>query len=82
MKIPYSKPGTASKNKTGVWRDKKPYIDKEKCIGCAMCAQHCPEGAIQVINGKAKINYDYCKGCGICAQICPVKAIIMKKQEK
>ncbi|MCC7569815.1 4Fe-4S binding protein [Candidatus Micrarchaeota archaeon] len=79
---PCAKPGTASKNKTGSWRDKKPNIDKEKCIGCAQCAMHCPEGAIDVKNGKAEIDYDYCKGCGICEKVCPVKAISMKKEEK
>ncbi len=82
MIIPHSKAGTAIKNKTGSWRDQKPNVDKDKCIGCAQCAMHCPEGAIEIKDGKAIINYDYCKGCGICAKICPVKAIMMKKEEK
>ncbi|MCD6227412.1 4Fe-4S binding protein [Candidatus Micrarchaeota archaeon] len=82
MIIPHAKPGTASKNKTGSWRDQEPDINKNKCIKCGMCATHCPEGAIEITKDGAEVNYDYCKGCGICAEVCPVKAITMRKIKK
>lgn len=81
------KPGSTINNKTGGWRTFKPKIDLNKCIGCGICAQICPEGIIEMIIGqegksKPKTNYDYCKGCGICASECPVKAIVMKLEKK
>lgn len=75
-------PGTTKQNKTGSWRTFKPEIISKECIGCGMCAKICPEGAITIKNGKAKIDYDYCKGCGLCAAHCPKHCIIMKRDEK
>ena len=73
-------------NKTGFWRSFRPEVDIDKCVGCALCAKICPDGAARMtrIKGalKSKIDYDYCKGCGLCAKECPVKAIIMKKEEE
>lgn len=66
-------------NKTGAWRTYRPEIDKEKCIGCSICAKVCPEGCIEMKNNKAVIDYDYCKGCSLCAHECPVKAIEIKE---
>lgn len=74
--------GSSVKNKTGSWRTLKPIVNKEKCIGCGICEQFCPDSAIKIINKKSVINYDYCKGCGICAIECPYKAIYMAKEEK
>ncbi len=74
--------GSSVKNKTGSWRTFRPVVDKQKCIGCGICARFCPEGCIKIENKKAKIDYDYCKGCGICANECPVKAIKMEREEK
>lgn len=82
MIIPHAKPGTASKNKTGSWRDKRPEIERDKCIKCGMCAMHCPDGAIEIDDDGAKVNYDYCKGCGICTTVCPVKIIKMVEENK
>ncbi len=69
--------------KTGDWKTETPVIDKNVCIGCGMCEQHCPEAAIRMKknNGQKKpvINYQFCKGCGICAEVCPVKAIQMRR---
>lgn len=66
--------------KTGGWSFAKPEIDEEKCIGCGMCAMHCPEACIEIEGKKAKVNYDFCKGCGVCPNVCPAKAIMMKKK--
>jgi len=57
-------------------------IDEEKCIGCGLCTSACQEGALQLINGKAKLLSDsYCDGLGICLPNCPVGAITIEKRE-
>ena len=51
-------------------------IDEEKCNGCGACAKACHEGAISMVNGKAKLmRDDYCDGLGDCLPNCPVDAI-------
>lgn len=51
-------------------------IDEKKCNGCGICATACHEGAIEIINGKAKlISDEYCDGLGDCLPGCPVGAI-------
>lgn len=57
-------------------------IDEEKCNGCGACAVACHEGAIEMINGKAKlIREDYCDGLGDCLPACPVDAITFEERE-
>jgi ferredoxin len=57
-------------------------IDKEKCNGCGACADACHEGAIEMINGKAKLTReDYCDGLGDCLPACPVDAITFEYRE-
>ncbi len=52
------------------------YIDEEKCNGCGACAKACHEGAIGMVNGKAKLlRDDYCDGLGDCLPACPTGAI-------
>jgi 2-oxoacid:acceptor oxidoreductase delta subunit (pyruvate/2-ketoisovalerate family) len=65
--------------KTGSWRTERPVIDPEKCVGCPICFEYCPEGIISKVskNEVPDIDYDFCKGCGICAQECKVGAIEM-----
>ena len=57
-------------------------IDEEKCNGCGACASACHEGAIAMVNGKARlIRDDYCDGLGACLPTCPVDAIKMVERE-
>ena len=50
-------------------------IDEEKCNGCGACAKACHEGAIGMVNGKAKLlRDDYCDGLGDCLPACPLQA--------
>jgi Fe-S-cluster-containing hydrogenase component 2 len=57
-------------------------IDEEKCNGCGQCVDACAEGAIQLINGKAKLVSEiYCDGLGACIGHCPQDAITIEQQE-
>ena len=57
-------------------------IDEEKCNGCGACAQACHEGAIGMVDGKAKLlRDDYCDGLGDCLPTCPTGAIRFVERE-
>jgi ferredoxin len=57
-------------------------IDEEKCDGCGLCVPACAEGAIQIIDGKAKLVSDvYCDGLGACLGHCPQGAISIVETE-
>jgi NAD-dependent dihydropyrimidine dehydrogenase PreA subunit len=57
-------------------------IDSEKCTGCGMCIPNCPEGAIQMIDGKARLISDLmCDGLGACLGHCPEGAITIEERE-
>ena len=57
-------------------------IDEEKCTGCGLCVDACHEGAIELIDGKARlIRDDYCDGLGDCLPTCPTGAIEIIERE-
>ena len=57
-------------------------IDSEKCNGCGACAKACHEGAIGMVDGKAKLlREDYCDGLGDCLPACPTGAISFEERE-
>lgn len=57
-------------------------IDEEKCSGCGLCVRACHEGAIGLVNGKARLmREDYCDGLGDCLPACPENAISFEERE-
>lgn len=57
-------------------------INEEKCNGCGLCIPDCPEGALQVIDGKARLISDlFCDGLGACIKACPQDAMLIEERE-
>ena len=57
-------------------------IDEERCNGCGICVSPCAEGAIQIVNGKAKVIKDQlCDGAGFCLGVCPQGALSIEERE-
>ncbi len=58
------------------------HIDEEKCNGCGLCADACHEGAIEMVDGKAKlVRENFCDGFGDCLPACPAGAISFEERE-
>lgn len=58
------------------------HIDEDKCTGCGLCANACHEGAIGIVDGKAKLlRDDFCDGMGDCLPSCPTGAITFVERE-
>jgi len=57
-------------------------IDEEKCTGCGLCVPGCAEGALQIIDGKARlVNEIFCDGLGACLGECPEGALTLEERE-
>ena len=57
-------------------------IDPDVCNGCGLCLPNCPEGALQLIDGKARLVSDlFCDGLGACIGTCPLGAIHVEERE-
>ena len=57
-------------------------IDEDKCTGCGECIPDCPEGALQIIDGKARLISDlFCDGLGACIKKCPENAMTIEEIE-
>ena len=68
-------------SKNAVWRNQRPVIDRDRCVGCLQCYLYCPDGVISRDQGKVAVDYDFCKGCGICKKICKIGAIGMEAEK-
>lgn len=72
------------KELTGDFMKKRKIIKiiEKKCTGCGICADSCPEGAIQIIDGKARlVNEIFCDGLGACIKECPFGAIVVEERK-
>ena len=58
------------------------HVDEELCNGCGLCVTPCAEGAIEIVDGKAKVmKEELCDGAGFCLAVCPEGALTVEKRE-
>lgn len=67
--------------KNAGWRNIRPVVDLNKCVGCLQCYLYCPDGVIFKQGSKIELDYDFCKGCGICKKMCRFGAIKMEVEK-
>jgi NAD-dependent dihydropyrimidine dehydrogenase PreA subunit len=67
--------GISDQNRARVQPVLKAVVDTRKCTGCGACEEYCPEGAIRIRRGVARVNREACVGCANCIPLCPVQAI-------
>ncbi|RLG43576.1 MAG: ATPase [Thermoproteota archaeon] len=70
--------GGSLKNSLMIEAAEKAFVFEEKCKGCGICSEKCPEEAIQIIGHKAVVSSLFCSGCGVCSLVCPEKAIELR----
>ena len=56
-----------------------PQVIPELCVGCGICKENCPEGAIRIVNEKARIKQRRCIRCYCCYELCPNKSVELKR---
>jgi len=52
-----------------------PWVDENDCIGCGVCVDNCPAGALSLVEGIAKMDIATCIRCGVCHDVCPQNAV-------